>query len=222
MPASLPIHRMQRAEGMGSFDILSGEQTSFWGQSKYLRREVAVIRFRGTLQGASKNAWDVSEAKDRSVLAWMQEGTLYVASEGRISPNPDGAWLFAYFTNLKSIDFGDCFDTSEVTDFSGMFIGCENLAELDTSCFNTSKAMLMGGAFSGCQSLTGLDLSGFKTENITQTQMMFAYCGQMERLDLSGFSLIDEAETEDMFYQCANLKELICGDNKIREAYQNR
>ena len=127
-----------------------------WGQTKYLRENVYTLTFLSTLENAPSNAWDVSEAGDGSVLAWMVSGNLCIAANGKIAPNSDASYTFAYFTNLKKIDFGDCFDTSNVTDMSCMFVNCSSLTELDLSSFNTSKLINMSNMFSGCDALKNL------------------------------------------------------------------
>ena len=45
--------------------------TPFWGQSQYLRKDVKTLTFQSSLKNAPSSAWDVSEAGDRSVLAWI-------------------------------------------------------------------------------------------------------------------------------------------------------
>ena len=85
------------------------------------------------------SAWDVSEAGDGSVLAWMDNSNLYVASDGEIAPNSHASWIFQDFVNLKAIDFGNCFVTSNVTDMSNMFSYCSSLTELDLSNFNLER-----------------------------------------------------------------------------------
>jgi len=55
--------------------------------------------------------------------------------------------LFCGCTNLEEINFGDNFDTSNVTQMSSMFKGCKNLKKLDLTNFNTSKVTQMLGMF---------------------------------------------------------------------------
>ena len=69
----------------------------------------------------------------------MASGNLHVAAAGEIAPNPDVSYMFAHFTNLEKIDFGNCFDTSNVTDMNGMFYGCSSLTSLNLTGFDTSN-----------------------------------------------------------------------------------
>ena len=182
--------------------------TPFWGQSQYLRKDVKTLTFQSSLKNAPSSAWDVSEAGDRSVLAWMDNGDLYVAADGAIAPNSDASWLFQDFVNLKTIDFGDCFVTSNVTNTSAMFAGCERLTELDLSGFDTSNVKYMYGMFSRCTSLTSLDFASFDTSNVMNMHSMFQDCSSLTGLDLSGFDTSSVTSMYIMFSGCESLTHL--------------
>ncbi len=100
---------------MAAVDYAFDEDTFFWGQERYMRKDVKTLTFQSSLQNVPSSAWDVSEAGDGSVLAWMDNGDLYVAADGAIAPNSNASWLFYKFVNLKTINFGNCFVTSSVT-----------------------------------------------------------------------------------------------------------
>ena len=154
----------------------------FWGQERYLRKNVYSVTFLSSLKSAPDNAWDMSNAGNRSVLAWVSNHTLYVAADGAIAPNPNASYLFAGFTNLKTIYFGDSFDTSNVTDMTGMFSNCQSITSLDLSCFNTSKVTNMTRMFDKCSSLVYLDLSYFHAPSTTTTTNMFKDCDALKTL----------------------------------------
>ena len=189
----------------------SASGSYFWGQTKYTRSEVKAITFR-TFQNVEKNipitAWDVSAAGDRSVLAWMASGNLHVAAAGEIAPNPDVSYMFAHFTNLEKIDFGNCFDTSNVTDMNGMFYGCSSLTSLNLTGFDTSNVTNMAYMFSGCSNLTSLNLTGFDTSNVTSMSYMFSRCGSLTSLDLTGFDTSNVRNMTGMFSDCSSLVSL--------------
>ena len=220
-----------------------------WG-TQYKLADVKTISFRDTLVASPGDAIDVSETGDRSILCWMEDSTLIVAANGKIAPNPDASFLFYDFCYVTEIDFGDCFDTSNVTDMSRMFDDCSSLTSLDLSGFDTSKVidmglmfydcssltslelsgfdtsnvMLMTQMFQSCSSLTSLDLSGFDTSNVMSMFQMFKSCSSLTSLDLSGFDTINlpVGGAGTMFYDCNMLTELKCGDSKILKAYQNK
>ena len=81
--------------------------------------------------------------------------------------NASLAYLFAWHHGLKEIDGLDKFDTSNVTDMSYMFDGCESLTTIDVSNFDTLHVEYMGYMFDGCNSLIKLDLSNFNLKNAT-------------------------------------------------------
>ena len=202
------IHVMAEAEDLTSVDWDKRAEQPFWGQTKYLRSDVKSMTFRGTLDAAPDNAWDVSEAKDGSILAWMESGNLIMAADGKIAPNPNASCLFAYFENANAIDFGNCFDTSKVTDMSFMFSYCSSLRELDVSGFDTSKVTDMRYMFSECSSLTELDVSGFDTSMVTEMGSMFCGCSSLTELDLSGFDTSMVTEMNWTFRNCSSLTKL--------------
>ena len=201
----MEVHTMAAADFVYEDDISA---TPFWGQSQYLRKDVNTLTFQSSLQNAPSSAWDVSEAGDRSVLAWMNNGDLYVAADGAIAPNPNASWLLQDFVNLKTIKFGNCFDTSGVTDMSAMFIHCTSLTSLDLSDFDTSSVTNMNAMFDHCTSLTSLDLSGFDTSSVTDMSVMFQNCASLTSLDVSSFDTSNVTHMFFMFDICESLTSL--------------
>ena len=193
---------------MAVADFAFDEDAFFWGQERYMRKDVKTLTFQSSLQNVPSSAWDVSEAGDGSVLAWMDNGDLYVAADGAIAPNSNASWLFQGFVNLKTINFGNCFVTSSVTRMSGMFEGCSSLTVLDLSCFETSAVTDMYGVFSSCGSLTHLDLTSFDTSNVTDMSSMFDGCRSLTSLDLTSFGTSNVTTMESMFYECKSLVSL--------------
>ncbi len=201
----MEVHTMAAADFVYEDDISA---TPFWGQSQYLRKDVNTLTFQSSLQNAPSSAWDVSEAGDRSVLAWMNNGDLYVAADGAIAPNPDASWLLQDFVNLKTIKFGNCFDTSSVTDMSSMFDHCTSLTSLDLSGFDTSSVTNMSTMFQNCASLTSLDVSSFDTSNVTHMFFMFDLCKSLTSLDLASFDTSNVIDMDAMFANCERLTDL--------------
>lgn len=132
--------------------------------------------------------------------------------------------MFAGCTRLTTIIFGDNFNTSLVTNMSGMFHETEALVSLDVSKFNTSKVTDMSLMFAA-SALTGLDLSSFDTSSVTdmssmfqesylenvnfgnkfdtskvaKMSSMFAYTA-LQELDLSAFDTSAVTEMNSMFF----------------------
>ena len=182
--------------------------TPFWGQERYMRKDVKTVTFQSSLQNAPANSWDVSEAGDRSVLAWMDNGDLYVAADGAIAPDSNASYSFQDFVNLKTIDFGNCFVTSNVTQMRGMFEGCESLTSLDLTGFDTSCVTTMASMFFCCSSLTTLDLTSFDTSNVIDMDFMFYKCKNLTSLNLTGFDTSNVTSMGFMFQDCNSLTSL--------------
>ena len=92
------------------------------------------------------------------------------------------------------------FDTSAVTDMSGLFEGCENLSELDLSSLDTHAVTNMSGMFNGCKSLQTLTFGDtFNTTQVTDIHEMFQGCASLQSLDLSAFDLraLDQSKVAD-------------------------
>lgn len=115
--------------------------------------------------------------------------------------------LFGYANSgnnpLSQIDFGDGFNTSNVTNMSKMFYFCTNLTSLDLSSFNTANVTNMSQMFYWCLHLTNLDLSSFNTANVTNMSKMFHLCNNLTNLDLSSFITTNVTDMSFMFAYCA-------------------
>ena len=179
----------------------------------YVRTGTREIRFLSTLRDAPADAIDVSQKRDGSVRAWLVDDVLYIAANGVIYAPENSSELFAFSfygsfrdeTSLEAIDFGGCFDTSNVTDMSWMFFDCSSLTELDVSGFDTSNVTDMSYMFCFCESLMELDLSDFDTSIVTDMSEMFSGCKSLMKLDVSGFDTGNVTDMSEMFYDCENL-----------------
>ena len=177
------------------------------------RDQVKKIIFLDTLNSVPQTAYDISEGMDGSVMVWMgvkddfsDREYLYIAADGPIIAPEDCSGLFANYTALEEIHFNDCFDTSEVTDMTGMFMGY-GVKELDLSGFDTSKVRSMAWMFShAC--LTKLDISSFDTGNVTNMQGMFSWFDCEEGLELRNFDTSNATDMSMMFAYCIELRVL--------------
>ena len=140
------------------------------------------------------------------------DGTIWVVSTPakRMNANADCKRMFGLrmVPNITSIDFGENFNTANVTNMSYMFSSCYNLTSLNLSNFNTANVRDMDGMFWGCTSLTGLDLSNFNTENVIYMGFMFDSCISLTSLNLSSFNTSNVTNMSYMFYKCSSLTSL--------------
>lgn len=112
--------------------------------------------------------------------------------------------------SVGSIDI-TTFNTSNVTDMTGMFWGCENLKSLELRNFKTAKVTNMSSMFRECTHLTTLNIGTFKTNNVTSFANMFSGCKGLTGIDVSGFCTENATNFNGMFDNCSNLKELYLG-----------
>lgn len=132
-------------------------------------------------------------------------------------------------------------DTSEVTNFSGMFNGNVNLCsikgiedfdftkattllnlfynsynlDIDTSKWETSTALTAcSNMFYNMRNITDLDLTGFVTDNVTNYGSMFANCINLVNLNLSSFNVSNKTTScASMFQSCKRLRNIIRNKN---------
>ena len=167
-----------------------------------------------------KRATDLSEAQNRSVLAYMQGNTLHILGPGGVRAPKDCSELFTgrketkngvvTFVSeyLKRIIFQNCFDTSDTISMSSMFEGCSLLTKLDLSRFDTSNVTSMRAMYWNCTSLTMLDVSSFDTSNVTNMCGMFGLCDSLTSLDVSSFDTSNVTDMRAMFRNCSSLTSL--------------
>lgn len=183
--------------------------------SSTLRKSIRSITFYDTLKKVP-TGWgtDVSEKKDGSVLAWMTQDknsklyNLYFAADGDIIAPENCTGLFAGYSNMEEINFNDCFDTSNVSDMTGMFTACKALDELDVSCFDTSHVTSMKEMFCGVSSVQKLDVSGFQTGKVKDMQGMFYEMVNLEKLTFGPFDTSNVTNMARMFDLCMAIKTL--------------
>ena len=155
----------------------------------------------------SMNAW-------REDPGWHREDIFSVVTKVKFEPSFANArpttterW-FQSMWNLQSIIGLEYLNTSEVTDMTEMFYGCELLTSLDLSHFNTSKVESMFLMFYLCEALTSLDLRSFDTSNVTNMRQMFSCCPALASLDLSSFNTSNVKNMDEMFGSCSALTSL--------------
>ena len=182
--------------------------------SEISRDRIVAVTFVDTLDAVSDNAWDVSKNQNGTVMAWTEPNVsnapvvdLFIGAEGKIAAE-DCSGLFQGFHNVKTIEFNDCFDTSQVTNMDGMFSECESLIQLDVSNFDTSQVTHMKAMFNQCRSLTQLDVSNFDTSQVTDTGNMFCGCISLRQLDMGDFDTSRVADMGGMFRRCESLTQL--------------
>jgi len=187
---------------------------NIWGQKAH-QGNILSITILNTTARAPKNSWDVSEARDGSVLAWVERTRgkygfydFFIAGDRGVYAPANCLCLFADYTAVTTINFGNNFHTSGVTTMEGMFHNCSNLTSLNLGDkFNTSNVMNMKCMFGGCTSLPALDLGdSFDTSNVTNMEWMFRDCSSLTSLSLgNGFDTSNVTNMWSMFENCSCL-----------------
>ena len=187
------------------------------------RYQIRSVTFLDSLDFVGADSWDVSHARDGSVMAWTKpNGTvsnwvdgksvksdaydLYIAAKGGIN-GKYCAHLFEGFTNLTSIRFNGAFHTDYAESMEGMFSGCNQLITLDVSSLETSRVRNMSRMFEDCP-FKQLDLSHFDTSSVEDMHHMFDSCSNLTSLDLRNFDTSKVTDMGDMFSMTSLLKEL--------------
>ena len=178
------------SKGGNGFE-LKGDTPYYAFGSEYRRDQIHTIHFLDTLTDAPENAWDVSEAGNGAVRAWVEPNgelyDLYIGAEGGVNAPEVCAMMFFGYVNAEQIEFGSAFHTAKTVDMGEMFLGCKSLSDLDLSGFDTSRVNSMRGMFDCCASLSSLDLSSFDTSRVNDMMGRFDNCASMSSLDLSSF-----------------------------------
>lgn len=226
-PKLLWTYNVLMDNDLDTFNLYGLEEMPVFG-SDIQRFQIRSVTFLNSVREAPSDCWDVSEAQDGSVLAWVKEngtvstlnslvqfeaqktGTgydLYIAAESGINGR-NCSGLFKAFSNVASISFNECFHTDEADNMNGMFYACKSLKSLDVSSLNTSNVTSMRLMFDDCKNLTSLDVRGFNTSKVKSMDRMFNSCESLTNLDVSSLDTSNVTSVGLMFGYCKNLTSL--------------
>ena len=120
---------------------------------------------------------------------------------------------------IKSLDMVN-WDTSYVTDMSGMFNGCTYVDKFEIGKWDTSNVTDMSGMFSQYyktninifnaqyMKCTIIDVSKLNTSNVTNMNNMFNECNALISLDTSNWDTSKVTDMNSMFDRCESLTSL--------------
>ena len=191
-------------------------QTDF--HSTFYKKNILNITFldNANIPSNATESWNVSEDKTHGgVMAWVilnnEDNTkydLYIGAKDGVIANKNSSNLFKTFSAIKTINFDNNFDTSNVTNMQSMFTDCRNLEELDLSRFDTSNVTTMHTMFYYCENLKKLNISNFNTSKVINMRAMFGYCANLNILNLSSFDTSAVIDMSYMFEHCNSLTTL--------------
>ena len=132
---------------------------------------------------------DLSVAKDKSIVVYVDGDTLKVASDGKIMANELCTYMFRdNYRNELTLDSIKLvnFDTTNTTDLSGMFYMCtaQSITGLDNK--NTSNVQYFGGMFENSK-VKYLSLHGWDLSSCVDFEGMFIG-SELEELDISNWN----------------------------------
>ncbi len=203
-----------------------------FGNEELTRNAIYTVTFRNSLDDAPSDSWDISEAKDGSILAWVKPAetdpaslgeisgadetrpmpdqlyNLYLAAEGGVYAPKSSIELFLGYQNVTEFRFNGNFHTEYTTNMELMFGDCERLNALDLSGFDTQHVTDMGYMFSDCYSLTELDLSGCDTSKVKNFSGLLNECYALENVNLRGLNTQQAQDLSWMFSECYALTKL--------------
>lgn len=181
-------------------------------KSRIRKNQIVTVTFVDTLAAAPMSSWDVSEAGDGSVLAWVtgngKEYDLYIGAEGGINGSAATKDLFKHYTNLTTIAFDGNYHLEEAESMRGMLYQCKSLASVDLHSLDTKNVSDMGEVFYGCESLRSLDLSSWNVSNVHKMDGMLKGCRNLSEIFFGTWESGMAEDMNSMFFGCAALKQL--------------
>ena len=181
--------------------ISTSDNNGMWGYKDKLTKiviENTKSVKNATIGGKVYGPFDESEYKSKAVESYVvcesndTNCVGYLQSDGKVVANPDSSSLFFGFSKITTIDSIENFDTSKITNMTGIFYNMSNLQVLDLKSFNTSRVTNMQSMFYGCSSLTSLDLSSFDTTELINVSMMFSNMSNLQEINLSNWKFNDK------------------------------
>ena len=115
---------------------------------------------------------------------------------------------------LKTLN-ASCWDTSNVTSFSGIFDFCVSLQQLDVSDWDTSSATNMGNIFSNCYALKKICMSGWDTSKVKVFDFLFTNDRALESVDFSSWDLSN-------CYSASNFRSPLAGCNSLLSLIEDK
>ena len=175
------------------------------------------------LDGINVSDWDTSSVQTmQAVFSGCDSLTSIDVSKWSLASADTIAGMFGC-KSLPSVDVATktvtradgttytAWDTSNVSDMSGLFSGCDIISGMDMTGWNTSNVTDMSSMFSMCYGLVDPSVQNFDTSNVTDMEAMFYQCSSIKTLDLSKWdtskvTAMGQTNVENgMFYGCSNL-----------------
>lgn len=188
------------------------------GNSQFLgleieRQNVKSIVFVKDRKIAPEETADVSSVQDNSIIAWVKDNIVYIASNDVINLNYDSSYLFSYIGS-RTESTTQSIEKDEITTYN-LIEGLENIKTYTASNMNY---MFKNSGYTDLKEFA-LD-ENFDSSNVTTLRGMFenfAY-GSLEKLDLGiNFNTKNVSDYEGMFNGCGNENLVVSVPQKVYE-----
>lgn len=166
----------------------------------------------------------ISFVESNNYYVTGEDGTKYYGTTlGKLT---DMSHMFEGCTSLEKVYFkdpptnepvqGDYLDTSHVTNFNGMFLGCKSLTTVDLKYLEVSSACVtLADMFNGCTALTNPVLSNANvdTSGVKSFKGMYSGCEAVSSLNLANITISENAKNLSyMFAGCTKLASITFGN----------
>lgn len=134
--------------GLAKEDDIPGGEDLFLA-TDIARNEIVSVTFLDSLAQMPENAWDVSEAGNKLVMAWTEQRSnggydVFIGAEGGVEAHENSAAFFANMNRVEQIRMENGFRTENVKDMRDMFRGCSSLTGLHLNNFHAEWMEIMG------------------------------------------------------------------------------
>ena len=172
--------------------------------------ENTTLTFYYDTQRTSREGTTYDLNTDSNLPSWFTDRNyssvtkvLFDPSFASARPTSTFYW-FMGMASLQSIEGMRYLNTSEVTNMSYMFTGCQ-LTNLDLRIFNTTKVTDMSGMFESSKLVT-LNLSSFNTSEVTSMTAMFSDCNKLKTIFVGDEWNTNQVTSSNLMFQnCTSL-----------------
>lgn len=144
---------------------------------------------------------DLSVAKDKSIVAYVDGDTLKIASDGKIMANEDCSEMFRRYGlkefDLSTISFNN-FDVSNTISMWGMFYECPASKITGLERWDTSKVLDFEAIFLGTTNLQSINLRDWDLSNAQYGIPSFGRSGVKE-VNVTGWNFGNQTDISNIF-----------------------
>lgn len=136
-----------------------------------------IIKFRTNVTEELPDGARIVNLSDSLFPIWLAPSgdTLFVNTPAKeIVANSDCSQMFQNLKKIEGIEFGEHFNTSNVTNMSSMFYYCSAIKTIDLSKLNTSNVTNVTTIFFACQELQTINICNV---DFSKVQSSFLYIG---------------------------------------------